>query len=81
MVQGAHGVAEWIIKHPEQKWNNGYLIFVSVPDIQTLNEWKNKLSDIDIDFSEFYEPDLNNELTSIACLNDGRLFKKLKIAS
>lgn len=30
-------------------------------------------------YSSFYEPDLDNQLTAIALQDDGRMFKKLKL--
>ena len=31
-------------------------------------------------YSKFYEPDINNQLTSIACYDDGNIFKHLQLA-
>lgn len=56
-VQGGHAVAQWIIDHPNQKWNNQYLIYLSANII----EWKEKLNLLNRDFSLFKEPDLNNK--------------------
>jgi len=33
MVQGTHAVAEFLLHGPETDWDNGTLVFVSVPDI------------------------------------------------
>lgn len=76
-VQGGHAVAQWLIDHPNQKWNNSYLIYLRA-DVE---KWKEKLEKYDIDFSEFFEPDLDNKLTSIAIEDSGRLFKHLKLIS
>lgn len=76
-VQGGHAVAQWLIDHPDQKWNNSYLIYLKCD----INKWKEKLEKYDIDFSKFYEPDLDNKLTSIAIEDSGRLFKHLKLIS
>ena len=74
-VQGGHVVAEWLLKHPRQDWNNSYLIYVSA-DVLT---WKEKLDILEIDYTEFREPDLNNKVTALAILNNDRLFKKLRL--
>ena len=34
-----------------------------------------------VEYTEFKEPDLNNETTAIAVLNNGKLFKKLKLVA
>lgn len=65
-VQGGHAVAQWLLEHPNQEWNNSYLIYLYADLV-------NK------DYSSFYEPDLNNQLTAIALQDDGRMFKKLKL--
>lgn len=65
-VQGGHAVAQWLLEHPKQDWNNNYLIYLYADLV-------NK------DYSSFYEPDLGNQLTAIALQDDGRMFKKLKL--
>ena len=74
-VQGGHVVAEWLLKHPKQKWNNSYLIYVKAD----IRKWKDKLDILDIDYTEFNEPDLNNQTTALAVLDNDRLFKKLRL--
>lgn len=74
-VQGGHVVAEWLLSHPDQNWNNSYLIYVSA-DIQ---KWKDKLDLMDIEYTEFKEPDLDNEITALAVLNNDKMFKNLKL--
>lgn len=32
MVQGTHAVAEFLLCGPKTEWDNGTLVFVSVPD-------------------------------------------------
>ena len=44
-----------------------------------LNFWREKCIDNKLLISSFYEPDLDNQLTAIACLNDNGFFKKLKL--
>lgn len=74
-VQGGHVVAQWLLEHPDQTWNNSYLIYLSA-DVE---RWKHRLSYEGLDFSEFIEPDLGNKLTALAIQdNSGKRFKKLK---
>ena len=75
-VQGGHAVAQWIIDHPG-RWENEYLIYLDVQDVCALERWKSKLDFMEVSTSAFYEPDLDNELTSVSCVDNGRLFRKL----
>lgn len=72
-VQGGHAVAQWLLEHPNQDWNNSYLIYLRA----NLFSMKRRLTRIGKDFSEFKEPDLNNKLTAIACEDTGKLFRNL----
>lgn len=74
-VQGGHCVAEWLLNHPNQEWNNSYLIYLYA-DVERYRE---KLIKRDIDFSEFHEPDLDNKLTAIACEGNENLFRNLQL--
>lgn len=73
-VQGGHAVAQWLLEHPNQTWNNSYLIYLSA-DIE---KWINRLNYLEYDFSVFCEPDLNNKITAIAVEDNGKIFKNLK---
>lgn len=68
-------VAQWLLEHPKQDWNNNYLIYLYAD----LDKWKVRLDLVNKDYSSFYEPDLDNQLTAIALQDDGRMFKKLKL--
>ena len=74
-VQGGHAVAQWLLEHPNQNWNNNYLIYLYAD----LDKWRVRLDLVNKDYSSFYEPDLDNQLTAIALQDDGRMFKKLKL--
>ena len=72
-VQGGHAVAQWLLDHPKQDWNNSYLIYLKC----NLYSMKRRLTRLGRDFSEFKEPDLNNKVTAIAIEDSGRLFRTL----
>jgi hypothetical protein len=74
-VQGGHAVAQWLLDHPNQNWNNSYLIYLSAK----VEDWKRKLDFLNIDYTKFDEPDLGNQTTALAVLDNGRLFKKLDL--
>jgi hypothetical protein len=74
-VQGGHAVAQWLLDNKNtQTWNNNYLIYVYA-DIE---QWIYKLNLKDLNYSVFYDPDLDNVPTAIAIESDGSLFKNLK---
>ena len=74
-VQGGHVVAQWLLNHPNQDWNNSYLIYVSAD----ISKWKEKLDILEVDYTEFREPDLNNQVTALAILNNDKMFKNLRL--
>lgn len=61
--QKLDAVAQWLLEHPNQEWNNSYLIYLYAD----LDKWKVRLDLVNKDYSSFYEPDLDNQLTAIAC--------------
>jgi len=73
-VQGGHVVANFIKDFPGF-WQNEYLIYLYA-DVE---KWKNKLEKLNIPFSVFNEPDLNNKLTALAVLDHKNLFKNLSL--
>ena len=74
-VQGGHAVAQWLLDHPQQDWNNNYLIYVTAD----ISKWKERLDIFGMDYTEFKEPDLNNQTTALAVLNNDKMFKNLKL--
>lgn len=73
-VQGGHAVAQWLLEHPNQKWNNQYLIYLYAD----VDKWQKKLLNAGFDFSKFCEPDLNGKCTALAIETDGGMFSNLK---
>ncbi len=77
-VQAGHALAQYMLDHPNI-WKNEYLIYLKVKDERDLKMWMWKLDMSHIPYSTFYEPDLENSLTAISSISDGKIFKKLKL--
>lgn len=82
-VQGGHAVAEYLLNNDITKmnWNNGYMIYLVVKNENQLKKYARKITMNKkfIPFSCFTEPDLNNEITALACVCDGKIFKELDL--
>jgi hypothetical protein len=76
-VQAGHAVAEWLLHN--QSWRNETLIYLGVPNEFSLYRWADKLDRKGIEWMGFREPDIGNQLTAIASVNDGRIFKNLEL--
>lgn len=50
-VQGGHAVAQWLLEHPNQEWNNSYLIYLYAD----LDKWKVRLDLVNKDYSSLFE--------------------------
>ena len=82
IVQGAHALAQYALSHPEEfsKWGNHTIVFLGIRNLIGMREWIVKLKENEKIFSEFKEPDLDNQSTAIACYDTGELFRELKTA-
>ena len=78
-VQAGHALAEYLIKNPDTQWTNGTLIYLGVKDENELIKWIHKLDRNNITNTYFREPDIGNQITSLACVNDGKIFSKLRL--
>lgn len=79
-VQAGHGLAEYMLRHPNN-WKNETLIYLEVDDELALNKIALKLDSRAIKYAKFHEPDIDNQLTSIATHNEGRIFRNLELFS
>jgi hypothetical protein len=82
-VQGGHALSEYSFGGDSKayaEWNNSTLIYLAVPNEMVLLLWSQKLTDKEKIWVGFYEPDLRNQLTAIACIDTGEIFKKLPLA-
>lgn len=70
VAQSGHAISQFFLDYPElaRKWNNNYLISLSVPSEQKLVNLLEKLQKRKVPVSYFTEPDIGNELTSICFL-------------
>jgi hypothetical protein len=78
-VQAGHALAQWLLDNPNQEWNNHTLVYLSVENEYELKKVLMKAIYRGIHPSVFNEPDVENELTAIACYSDGKAFKNLKL--
>lgn len=68
MAQSGHAISQFFIDHSEiaNQWNNNYLISLSIENEYNLKILLKKLKHLNVMVSSFHEPDINDELTSIA---------------
>ena len=76
-VQAGHAVAEWLLHN--QTWQNETLIYLGVKNEDSLKRWANKLTFKDMEYVAFREPDIGNQITAIASLGNGKIFKNLEL--
>lgn len=76
-VQGGHAVAQYMLDNSRKrnKWRNQTIVYLSCD----IKKTKIKLDIRELEYSAWYEPDLNNELTAIAIFDEGNIFKNLKL--
>ena len=78
-VQGMHAVARFASSHLHD-YEYQTMVVLDIGNKWKMEEWKSKLEDQGKTFEVFREPDIENELTAIACYDNGVIFKKLKLA-
>lgn len=78
-VQAGHALAQYLLDSHPPDWKNETLIYLGVKNLGQLEMLKFKLSNNDIKFVEFCEPDLNDEVTAIASDQDCKFFEKLDL--
>ena len=82
IVQGAHALAQYALENTQlfNEWKNETIVFLDVNDEKSLLKWKDKLFYSDKVISTFREPDIDNQLTAIACYDDGEMLKNLQVS-
>lgn len=81
VVQACHVSAEWVIEHYEYNvtdWDKT-MVVVTVPDFPHLVFWQRKLGLKSLECSVFHEPDMQDQMTAIACLTDSNIFDSLPL--
>lgn len=68
-VQMGHAVGKLASKHPEVDWDNQTFVYLESGEMK-LHKLIDRLNKEGIKFHAFYEPDIGNKLTAIACLTD-----------
>ena len=77
-VQGGHALAEFLLNY-SQNWGNSTLIYLGVSNELQLKKWENKLTQRNITFAEWREPDIDNQITAIAAYSNEEVFKNLNL--
>jgi hypothetical protein len=82
IVQGAHALAQFAIEYSTlfNEWHNSTIVFLGTRNLLELKQYMTRLESSNKIFSRFYEPDLENQLTAIACYDSGEVFSTLKVA-
>lgn len=77
IAQSGHAVAQYFLDYPDlaKQWNNNYFISLSIDTEQKLQKLLFDLIECGISVSAFYEPDIENQLTSI-CFGETDQTKK-----
>lgn len=78
-VQAGHALAEFLLGQPFLSWKNGTLIYLGVRNENELLEWGEKLDALDKKWSGFREPDIGNQMTAIATVDNGETFKRMRL--
>lgn len=81
-VQSGHAIAQYLIDHNPHLsglWTNGSIINLELGSEKSLKKWINKLELLNLKYSLFREPDMNNEITSIAILHKGDIFRGIPL--
>ena len=77
-VQAGHALAAYLL-NGSPSWKNQTLVYLGVKGLKQLENIKRKLDRNKVSYSEFREPDINNELTAIASDNNCKIFERLNL--
>ena len=78
-VQAGHVVAQFCLYGPFSRWNNGTLIYLGIKNLEHLKELMNQLNNNNINYTEFREPDIGNQITAIATDQHYKLFERMRL--
>lgn len=82
IVQGSHALAQYALDYTPsfKEWGNSTIVYLGVRNLIELRNWKNNLTLEVKCYSSFNEPDLDEQITAIACYDTGEIFRALKTA-
>ena len=78
-VQAGHAVAEFLLRGKPSSWSNGTLIYLGVKGLNQLEKLKYKFEHDEIPYTEFREPDIENEPTAICTDVGNKYIEKLNL--
>lgn len=83
-AQGGHALAQMALDWPEsfKDWNNGTIVYLKTSCEQMTEMTSNSLlNELGMVYSDWYEPDMGDELTAISVygLNAENYFKDFKL--
>lgn len=78
MVQACHAVAEYVRYFNHKDWD-GTLVLHGVKDREELDRWENLLLENCIEVATFCEPDMCDEPTALAFVDNGWHVKNLPL--
>jgi len=78
-VQAGHVVAQYMLDSNLEGWKNSTLVYLGVKSLKKLELIKLKLEFHGLTYSEFKEPDMDNETTAIACDVYCPIFERLDL--
>jgi hypothetical protein len=79
-VQGIHAVETLYNQSIHPPKHSGTIVQLAVRNEQEMKYWAEKLIMRGKTFSHFNEPDLNGQMTAIACIDTGKIFSKLPLS-
>ncbi len=80
-VQAGHALTAYSLKGDQglfYEWGNSDLIYLGIPNENVLKLWTQKLTVMNKTWTGFREPDLQNQLTAVACISTEEPFRKLQ---
>jgi len=79
-VQAGHALAAYLLHGSFlRRWQNETLIYLGVKGLKQLETLKRNFKRNGIEFTEFREPDLNNEITAIATDINNHFVERLNL--
>jgi 7-keto-8-aminopelargonate synthetase-like enzyme len=81
-TQSNHASTQYLIDHAPHlsgEWNNGSIICLELGNEKSLKKWLKKLEEKGIKTSLFREPDMEHQITAIAALHEGDIFKGIPL--